>query len=65
MPCTGQDLGRQLGCRLVVADRTDPEGVGYVQWRTAWYVAGRRVALCAIAVTGRRSVLCLNSSLPP
>ena len=28
MPATIQDLERQLGCRLVVADRTDPEEVG-------------------------------------
>ena len=35
MPGTVQELERQLGVRLVVSDRTDPEEVGYVQWRTA------------------------------
>ena len=28
------------GIRLVMADKNDPDGVGFVQWRTAWYVAG-------------------------
>ena len=41
MPANVQELERQVGVRLVVADRTDPEEVGYVQWRTAFYVAGR------------------------
>ena len=41
MPASVQELERQVGVRLVVADRTDPEEVGYVQWRTAFYVAGR------------------------
>ena len=30
MPGSLQELERQLGVRLVVADRTDPEEVGYV-----------------------------------
>jgi len=42
MPGTVQELERQLGVRIVVADRTDPEEVGYVQWRPAFYVAGLR-----------------------
>ena len=29
-----------MGVRLVVADRADPEDVGFVQWRVAFYVAG-------------------------
>ena len=29
-----------MGVRLVVADRTDPEDVGFVQWRVAFYCAG-------------------------
>ena len=41
MPANTQELERQVGVRLVVSDRTDPEEVGYVQWRTAFYVAGR------------------------
>ena len=40
MPGTVQELERQLGVRIVVADRTDPEEVGFVQWRPAFYVAG-------------------------
>ena len=35
MPGTVQELERQLGVRIVIADRTDPEEVGYVQLRTA------------------------------
>ena len=45
MPGSVQELERQVGVRLVVADRTDPEEVGFVQWRTAFYVAGRTRAL--------------------
>ena len=41
MPGSVQELERQVGVRLVVADRTDPEEIGYIQWRTAFYVAGR------------------------
>ena len=47
MPASVQELERQVGVRLVVADRTDPEEVGYVQWRTAFYVAGRPSDLSA------------------
>ena len=28
------------GIRLVQADSNDPDSVGFVQWRAAWYVAG-------------------------
>ena len=28
------------GIRLVQADSNDPDSVGFVQWRVAWYVAG-------------------------
>ena len=40
MPGAMQDLERQLGVRITVADRTDPEEIGFVQWRLAFYVAG-------------------------
>ena len=30
----------KAGIRLVLADATDPDGVGFVQWRVAFYVAG-------------------------
>ena len=29
-----------LGIRLVIADATDPDGAGFVQWRVCFYVAG-------------------------
>ena len=40
LPTTVQDLERGAGIRLVVSDRADPEDVGFVQWRVAFYVAG-------------------------
>ena len=30
----------KAGIRLVVADSNDPDGIGFVQWRVAFYVAG-------------------------
>ena len=33
-----QDLVADAGIRLVVADAKDPENVGFVQWRVAFYV---------------------------
>ena len=45
VPGAIQDIERQLGYRLVVADRTDPEGVGFVQWRPAFYIAGLSLSL--------------------
>ena len=38
-PKTLDDLGK-AGIRLVVADSNDPDGVGFVQWRVSFYVAG-------------------------
>ena len=40
MPTDVRALEDAVGVRLVVADRTDPEDVGFVQWRVALYVAG-------------------------
>jgi len=40
VPCTLTDLQRDAGIKLVVADGQDSEGVGYIQWRVAFYVAG-------------------------
>ena len=65
MPGTVQELERQLGVRIVIADRTDPEEVGYVQWRTA---VGRRrcnrasdygtkISKASSAPAGQRSIL--------
>ena len=34
------DAVAKAGIRLVVADSNDPDGVGFVQWRVAFYVAG-------------------------
>ena len=40
MPTDVRALEDAVGVRLVVADRTDPEDVGFVQWRVAFYLAG-------------------------
>jgi hypothetical protein len=37
MPATLQQLESTAGVRLVVTDRADPDDVGYVQWRVAFY----------------------------
>ena len=39
LPNTIQDLASKAGVRLVVTDAKDPDDMGYVQWRVAWYVA--------------------------
>ena len=38
-PKTFDGLAR-AGIRLVVTDSNDPDSVGFVQWRVAFYVAG-------------------------
>ena len=38
-PKSLDDLGK-AGIRLVVADSNDPDGIGFVQWRVSFYVAG-------------------------
>ena len=40
LPTTMKELEDAVGVRLVVADRQDPDGVGFHQWRVAFYVAG-------------------------
>ena len=35
----------KAGIRLVVADSNDPDGIGFVQWRVAFYVAGSEGAV--------------------
>ena len=40
MPTDVRALEDAVGVRLVVADRTNPEDVGFVQWRVALYLAG-------------------------
>eukprot|EP00973_Karenia_brevis_P093892 12419660-Karenia_brevis.AAC.1 len=37
MPATLHQLESAAGVRLVVTDRADPDDVGYVQWRVAFY----------------------------
>ena len=37
MPATLQQLEQTAGVRLVVSDKTDPDDVGFVQWRIAFY----------------------------
>ena len=39
MPTNLKDLEKHVGIRLVVSDTKDPEDVGFVQWRSAFYVA--------------------------
>ena len=34
------DLEKVAGIRLVIGDQKDPEDVGFVQWRSVFYVAG-------------------------
>ena len=40
VPAKIDDLA-SAGIRLVITDKADPDGVGYVQWRVAFYVAGQ------------------------
>lgn len=40
MPASLADLQAQCGVKLVLADAADPENIGFVQWRPAFYVAG-------------------------
>ena len=44
IPGSLTDLTVQCGCKLVIADAADPEAVGFVQWRAAWYVAGEETS---------------------
>ena len=36
-PATFQQMESLLGTRLVISDRQDPDDVGFVQWRSAFY----------------------------
>ena len=40
LPNSVKELQRSAGIKLVLTDAKDPEGVGFVQWRAAFYVAG-------------------------
>eukprot|EP00973_Karenia_brevis_P009570 1292581-Karenia_brevis.AAC.1 len=40
VPMTLQDLQRKAGIKLVITDHTDPDSVGFVPWRIAFYVGG-------------------------
>ena len=39
-PDTIKELEQQAMIKLVLADSTDPDDVGFVRWRAAFYVAG-------------------------
>ena len=39
VPKTVQDLAYKAGIRLVVTDAKDPEEIGFIQWRVAFYIA--------------------------
>ena len=43
IPTTLAEL-EKAGVTLVLTDTEDPDGVGFIQWRTAWYVAGEEDA---------------------
>ena len=40
IPATIRELEDEIGVRLVIADKQDPDGVGFAPWRVAFYVAG-------------------------
>ena len=44
VPQKVEDLAAS-GIRLAISDKNDPDGVGYVQWRVAFYVAGGDASL--------------------
>ena len=48
VPSTVQELAQQALIKLVLADTTDPDKVGFVRWRAAFYVAGEDVEACTI-----------------
>lgn len=45
IPASLVDLQERAGIKLVLTDRSDPDEVGFVQWRIAFYVAGPETAL--------------------
>ena len=50
-----QELAANAGIRLVVADAKDPENVGFVQWRVAFYVR--------LVVVRSNSLVCYSFSM--
>ena len=40
LPTSVVELEKVAGIRLVIGDQKDPEDVGFVQWRSVFYVAG-------------------------
>ena len=40
LPTSVVDIQKVEGIRLVIGDQKDPEDVGFVQWRSAFYLAG-------------------------
>eukprot|EP00973_Karenia_brevis_P016462 2254807-Karenia_brevis.AAC.3 len=45
VPRSLKELQDKAGIKLVLTDGTDPDNVGYIQWRVAFYVAGGLDAL--------------------
>ena len=39
-PKSLEELSKAAGIKLVLADSNDPDSVGFIQWRAAFYVAG-------------------------
>ena len=45
IPASLTDLQQKAGIKLVVTDRSDPDEIGFQQWRVAFYIAGSEIAL--------------------
>ena len=52
-PSNLESLLNQAGVKLVLSDKNDPDGAGFVQCRTAFFVAGARgcVNICFVSWT--------------
>ena len=44
VPSSLRELQEKCGSKLVISDSSDPDSAGFVQWRSAWYVAGEDVS---------------------
>ncbi len=40
IPASLQELEQETGIRVVLTDRADPDGIGFIQWRVAFYIPG-------------------------
>lgn len=48
IPATLKELETAAGVRLVIADRVDPDNIGFKQWRTAFYCTDVKNFLCLL-----------------